>query len=885
MFISGQELGPSLHIAPDQSQPYTIRLNRPTLNIGSSPDQEIPLRFMGIAPRMARLVLEENEYHFHNLTSHVGDVLLNGEHVESRPLRDGDTIRLQSGTGRGVTLTYHNPFDRQSEPEKEQRRPLDSFPFLIGRDPGANLHIDALSVSWQHAQIAQRGGGHAIRDLGSTNGTFVNDTRLTDEAHRLQTEDTIRIGPRLFIYKEDHLLQSPTEQTHRMDALDLEMTYQVGVLRKRPLNVMRDVSVSIEPQEFVAIIGGSGSGKSTLLRALNGANRATGGQVLINGSSLYADYERYQPIIGYVPQTDIVQNKLSVYQSLKFGARLRFPNEPASSHEQRIDRVLEAVDLTDFHDRVVGHLSGGQRKRVSIAMELMPEPRLLFMDEPSSGLDPGLDKQMMESLRQLANRGHIVVVVTHTTLNIDLCDKVAFMARGNLVYYGPPKGALAFFDVPDYADIYNRVLASPYEDQPVPPETAAAHWAARYQQTPTYREYVLHAPPDTEPPEARRRARGGIWQQMRVLTERALAIARRDFRTIVTLLVVLPLVGLFLGWISRDPIDGGRGKMLIDRFQETSLEAFLLEDLPLRPIDPGAAQAEPPTPTPTPEAPEATPTKKALGLMDTASPAEAEGEEAPKPECPNLDELGAYTPAAEAQSLLFMLSLSVALLGIFAAAYTIVEEKSLFLRERMANLRIPPYLASKVAVYGGFTLFSCLLALAALALGVRLPAEGLILWGPLELFITLALTALAGVSIGLLISALNREVNAVTYVVLAVLFVQILFPGVIFQMDGVLEIPSRATITRWSLEALGGTANLVARDAESHFVVKNIVPHPATCQPMAEDPPYTVKAPPALSVTYPTTPEDLLVRWGALLGFSAFFLLAAGLALNRNESF
>src|SRR6185295_16133028 len=136
-------------------------------------------------------------------------------------------------------------------------------------------------------------------------------------------------------------------------------------------------------------------------------------------------YEIYQPIIGYVPQADIVHDKLSVYESLSFGARLRFPNEPKASREQRIKRALDALELTEYKDSLVGKLSGGQKKRVSIALELMAEPRLLFMDEPSSGLDPGLDRSMMETLRRLANRGHIVIVVTHTTLNISMCDKLA----------------------------------------------------------------------------------------------------------------------------------------------------------------------------------------------------------------------------------------------------------------------------------------------------------------------------------------------------------------------------------------------------------------------------------------------------------------------------
>ena len=314
--------------------------------------------------------------------------------------------------------------------------------------------------------------------------------------------------------------------------------------------------------------------------------------------------------------------------------------------------------------------------------------------------------------------------------------------------------------------------------------------------------------------------------------------------------MVLPLVGLFLGLISLDPIDNGRGKMLIDRFESDRDWFAFVDHIPLTDVtvsdDPASANSN-----------------------------------------SNVKSVGTFAPANDAQRLLFMLSLSVALLGMFATAYTIVEEKSLFLRERMSNLRVGPYVLSKVLVYGAFALVSCLLALLTLAIGVELPAQGLITWGPLELFVTLALTALAGVSLGLLISALNREVNAVTYLVLGVLFVQILFPGVLFPMNGALEAPSRLTLTRWSLEALGGTVNMQARDAEGHFVIETAPINPRTGDPLPGAPlaRQAYQTPSSLSVDYAATATDLWIRWGALLAFSALFLIATWIVLHRNETF
>ena len=851
--FSGEQGSALLRVVPDRGTPFMVALDRKVMHIGSDLRQEVSIRAVGVAPRMAQIAQEGGQYRFSSLVDTPGDVLVNNQYAQSHLLQDGDTIRLQDSAGRGVTLIFIN-VARERQTEAEQKTwPLDHFPFTIGRNPESSLPLEALAVSWAHAQIAEQGGEHILYDLNSTNGTFVNDSRI-ERPHRLQAEDVIRIDRMLLVYKGDVLLQLAATQRYTLQAAHLSMTYRTGLLRRRTLTTLQDVSLTIDPNEFVAIIGGSGSGKSTLLRALNGANPATSGQALINGEDLYANYDRYQPMIGYVPQTDIVQNKLTVYQSLRFDQRIHSPYEPAVAREQRIMQVLKSLELLEVRDRLVGNLSGGQKKRVSTAIEIIDEPYLLFMDEPSSGLDPGLDRTMMEMLRRIANRGNIVVVVTHTTLNIDMCDKLAVMVRGQLVYFGPPQEALRFFNVQDYSEIYNRVQQTP---RLIPGYTASVDeavslWVARFAQTEQYERFVKR--PAETPSQMHtviKRGQGGAWlSQTRTLAERTLTVALRDLRTLIALMVVLPLVGLFLGLISLDAVDGGQGKMLIDRFEEERDWLMIIDEIPLSDVSvsPEAEEAVPPS---------------------------------------NVRSVGTFAPANDAQRLLFMLSLSVALLGMFATAYAIVEEKALFLRERMTNLQVGPYVLSKVVVYGGFALLSCLLAQLTLALGVELPQQGLVTWGPLEIFITLALTALAGVCLGLLVSALNRNVNAVTYMVLAVLFVQILFPGVLFAMDGALEVPSRLTLTRWSLEALGGTADMEARDAEGHFVVETVPVNPRTGDPLPGAPlaRQAYRTPSALSVTYAQSAADMWIRWGVLLGFSALFLFVTWIVLHRDEAF
>jgi ABC-type multidrug transport system ATPase subunit len=218
--------------------------------------------------------------------------------------------------------------------------------------------------------------------------------------------------------------------------------------------VLDGVSLSIAAGELVALLGPSGSGKSSLIRAITGIQPPDTGKVEIVGGT-------GARLIGYVPQDDVLHRSIAVEKALGYSARLRLGLDDDAAIDREVDRVLAAVDLSDRRRVKVKRLSGGQRKRVSIAMELLAEPPLMLLDEPTSGLDPALEEQMMALFRRLTGGGRITIVTTHATASLALVDLVVMMARGRVAYVGPPGGLTPFFEAPDLAEVYRIVAKDP----------------------------------------------------------------------------------------------------------------------------------------------------------------------------------------------------------------------------------------------------------------------------------------------------------------------------------------------------------------------------------------------------------------------------------------
>ena len=245
-------------------------------------------------------------------------------------------------------------------------------------------------------------------------------------------------------------------------------------------DILSHVTFSAWPGECIGLLGPSGAGKSTLLKNLAGILRPTEGEVLYDGKPLSEVWERIKRLIGFVPQDDLVHPSLTPEAELLFAAALRLGDTLDEREiERKVDRLITLVGLQERRHTKTGRLSGGQRKRVSMAVELLSEPPVLFLDEPTSGLDPALEARMMKLFRKLASQGRTVVLTTHIMDSLDALDLVILLHRGRLVYCGPPSEAASFFGAKSFPDIYVRL-----------DRKSAAEWESRFRASPYHDEYV-----------------------------------------------------------------------------------------------------------------------------------------------------------------------------------------------------------------------------------------------------------------------------------------------------------------------------------------------------------------------------------------------------------
>ena len=632
----------------------------------------------------------------------------------------------------------------------------------IGRHPENEIVLSDLRVSGRHAELRRSGDEHVVVDLGSRHGTYLNGTPIRRE--KLSPGDMISIGRHELVFDGQRLHEY--EDTGPVSLSAERLTVQVG----RQV-LLDDVSFALEEGSLLAVVGPSGCGKSTLVRAVTGIRPASQGRVNYDGRDLYADYAELRYRIGLVPQDDVLHRQLTVRRALRFAASLRFADDvPRKERRSRVDEVLATLGLTERARQRIDTLSGGQRKRTSVALELLTEPSMLFLDEPTSGLDPALDKEVMEELRELADRGRTVIVVTHNVLHLDLCDRVLVLGEGGkLGYFGPPDELLDYFGAADYAEVFSNVTREP------------ARWQQSYRESALYGRYV-GAPAPVTPPPGLPAPRDGEASEASASTQQvapaepassdaperkavgraAVRVMRNPMNTRMAGRALHPaapirqFITLCLRMVS--VISSDRGY------------SFFLLGLPL-----------------------------ALALLTRTVPGDT----------------GLAPPTSrfslEAQRLLVVLVVGAAFLGVAVAIREIVSESSIYRRERAVGLSPSAYLASKLAVFTVITTVQVILFVYLSLVGRGAPKEALVLGSPTsEVMMAVALVAVASTVLGLLVSALARTTEQTTPVLVVLVMAQLVLSGGLFELFGqpVLEQVAWLSPTRWGFAAGAATVDL-----------------------------------------------------------------------------
>jgi ABC transport system ATP-binding/permease protein len=388
----------------------------------------------------------------------------------------------------------------------------------IGRRPDNDIVVQDLGVSKAHAELKMSPTGrYQIFDLGSHNGTYVNGQRVNQA--ELTEDDIVSIGHATFRLAGGVLTEYIDEGNVPFEAQELRVAVGDGGKQKV---LLEGISFPLAERSMMAVIGPAGAGKSTLLNALTGKRQATGGSVFYDFRDLYANYDELKHRIGLVPQESVTHDQLTAKSALGYAAELRFPPDiTETDRNQRVEEVLGELEMTQHANTRIVRLSGGQKKRVNIGLELLTKPSLLFLDEPTSPLDPHLKRELFGQMRKMTETGQSVVVITHDVESklIDQCDRLIVLAPGGrMAYFGPPAEGVKYFatlvmdrPIDDWADVFQA-----FSDDP------AADWSGRFRNSPEYQKYVasrMSVNPgqqqrQTRPPadEAKPKQRGSVTQ-------------------------------------------------------------------------------------------------------------------------------------------------------------------------------------------------------------------------------------------------------------------------------------------------------------------------------------------------------------------------------------
>ena len=662
----------------------------------------------------------------------------------------------------------------------------------IGRTPENDIQIPHPQVSSRHAVLHVVQGQLFIEDKGSANGTYVRGARIpANQRVPVQNGEKVLIGPMPLLLQADggQIAVVVEDAAHwegrplyEIEAWDLLMQVPDRDNPGELKTLLDHVSFKALPGDLIALMGPSGAGKTTLLLTLNGYLPPTAGQVRINGEDLYAIYDALRGSIGYVPQDDIVHPELTVFEAVRYSAKFRLPPDYSEDEiERRVNITLGQLGLENVAHLQIGKpekkvLSGGQRKRVNIAMELVTDPVIMFLDEPTSGLAADDTAALVQLLSELAKQtGKTIITTIHQPAKeeFEKFNLALILGPGGLLtFYGSPKDGYRFFgswlerqgkpnavdnprDMFDMLNLRERPIFDAMRAQnPNAPRyaaraQAAREWNAEYlnPQNPIFQKMfsgrrAVGTPTDQRGvPGGRGDTSGQFW----LLFGRYFKIKMRDVGGTAIMLLQAPIIGVLLALVF-----GG---------QKDAIPYWCL----------GALQEL---------------ARKSGGVGDGLT-----------------QTLNSMQTTPDHSASIFFVVVAAVWFGTSNAAREIVSERAIYMRERMVNLSLFNYIFSKFVLLSLFCVIQCaiLLAIVFFSLGY----SGGVMAFLIELG-TLTIMAMNSVAIGLFLSTLVASGEAAMALTPIALIPQVVLGGLMVPMttNSLLELPMYLMPARWGFEGL-----------------------------------------------------------------------------------
>lgn len=660
----------------------------------------------------------------------------------------------------------------------------------IGRTPENDIQIPHAQISSRHALLHRVGDQLFLEDRGSANGTYVRGQRIAPgQRVPVQNGEKVFVGPMPLVLQVDAgevaVVVEDSEKwegrpLYEIEAWDLVMQVPDRDNPHELKTLLDHVSFKALPGDLIALMGPSGAGKTTLLLTLNGYTPPTAGQVRINGEDLYAIYDALRGSIGYVPQDDIVHPELTVWEAVRYSAKMRLPPDYSDEEiDRRVSTTLSQLGLESVAHLRIGKpekkvLSGGQRKRVNIAMELVTDPVILFLDEPTSGLAADDTTALVQLLADLAKQtGKTIITTIHQPAKAEYekFNLALIMGPGGIpIYFGPSRDGYRFFgtmrerqgrtnDVDNPRDMFDMLnqRERPIFDAMKAQNPGASRFAARQQAAREWNaEFFNQSNPIFQQMYSGRRAVGagtpqhGIPKkrpstsgQLGLLFGRYLKTKFRDSSGTAIMLLQAPIIGVLLALVF-----GGQK----DAIPYWCLGA--LQELSRR----GGSTMES--------------SNQLLQNMKTTN---------------------------DNSAALFFLVVAAVWFGTSNSAREIVSERAIYVRERMVNLKLLNYVLSKFMLLSLVCIVQCtvLLAIAFFSLGFN---------GGVHAFLTelgmLIITSMASVATGLLLSTLVTSAEAAMALTPIALLPQVVLGGMMVPMttNPWLEYPMMIMPGRWGFQ-------------------------------------------------------------------------------------